>query len=59
MARTKKPLHEVELDDEIDDDAVEYAFAKTMNDISEILSGAYQEVEAKVRALVDELKDVE
>lgn len=55
----KKPVHEIELDDEIDDDVVEYAYAKCMVEVSEILSGAYQAVEAKVRALVDELKEVE
>lgn len=58
MARRKKPVYEFELDDEeLDEETRELIVDKYMEDISEILSQAYTDVDVKVRALVEALKE--
>jgi len=53
MAR--KPVYEVELDDNDSDDSADELYDKYMEDISEIFARAYDEVGSKVQALVDDL----
>lgn len=50
----KKPVYEFELDDD-SEDGTEEIYDKYMEDISEIFARAYDEVGAKVQALVDDL----
>ena len=51
----KKPVYEAELDDTDSDDSTEEIYDKYMEDISEILARAYDEIGTKVQALVDDL----
>ena len=51
----KKPVYEVELDDNDTYDGADEIYDKYMEDISEILARAYDEIGAKVQALVDDL----
>lgn len=54
MAKAKKPVHELELDEQ-EESATEYAYAQCMTEVSEILSRAYEEIGTKVRTLLDEV----
>jgi hypothetical protein len=51
----KKPVYEFELDDNGEDADTQEIYDKYMEDISEIFARAYDEVGAKVQALVDDL----
>ena len=51
----KKPVYEFELDDNDGEVGTEEIYDKYMEDISEILARAYDEIGAKVQALVDDL----
>lgn len=59
MAKLKKPVYEFELDDdeeELDDNLKELLYERYMEDISEILGRAYQDIGKKVQSLVDALE---
>ena len=53
--KAKKPVHEVELDNDSDYDLMDTLHAKFMEDVSEILGQAYTEINNKLRSLMDEL----
>ena len=58
MSKKSKPKHEVELDDDevSDEEAIEIIIENCLDDVSEILAQAYEEVAEKVRTVVKQLK---
>ena len=59
MAKPRKPTYEFELDDnedDLDDNLKELLYERYMEDISEILGRAYQDIGKKVQNLVDALE---
>ena len=58
MAKPRKPTYEFELDDDedLDDNMAELLYERYMEDISEILGRAYQDIGKKVQNLVEALE---